>query len=352
MKIGLIECFIIDSDHNVCRIETKTSPLQIEMYWSYSPAHVDFENYVGAFKHNTFKFKRVVSPNKRIYYHLRINQDATFVTGERILAIDGMCNFRDLGGYPTQDGRRVKWGLLYRGDQLFNSKESSDALMENLKIKTIIDLRNDQEVLKSPNRCLNLTAKTYQYDPNAPIAAFAGEVQNRDIFSDRNGLIETAKKWLQTGKSGDEVMINQQREFVLSLESQHAFKDSLMLVMDYSNAPLFQHCRGGKDRTGYLSMLELMVLGVDRRYVLNDYLITNRARAQKNKAYRDKFMSMTDSLEYTTFYMALFEAKAAYLNAAIDLICADYGDVEHYVMSQFGISEAVINQFKDFYLES
>ena len=32
----------------------------------------------------------------------------------RIFALQGGCNFRDIGGYQTADGRQVRWGRVYR----------------------------------------------------------------------------------------------------------------------------------------------------------------------------------------------------------------------------------------------
>ena len=43
-----------------------------------------------------------------------------YIVGERTLPVEGMNNFRDMGGYETYDGRTVKWKLLYRSDHIHN----------------------------------------------------------------------------------------------------------------------------------------------------------------------------------------------------------------------------------------
>lgn len=351
MKFGLIECFVIDNVTNACHIETDLNPIEVDLYWSYSTDKFDKKDYIDSFDQKNFEFKRIQSKDKRIYYHLIINKANSFVAGERILKIDGMYNFRDMGGYPTKDGRRVKWGLLYRGDQLANSESSSDQFMLNLGIQSIIDLRSKLEIEKDPNRCISDIAQTHNLDPNAHIAAFAGHVQNTSIFSDRENLIESARKWLSEGKTGSENMIEQQKEFVLSSDAKAAFSKALKVVMNAENSPVFQHCRGGKDRTGYIAMLELMILGVDRKYVIYDYLLTNKARELKNQKYREKFLEMTQNEEYTDFYMSLFESKEEYISAAIDLIYQNYTNVVNYVISELGITSDQILRFKEYYLE-
>ena len=57
------------------------------------------------------------SPLLPQYFTLKFENGETLLCGYRILPLQGMYNFRDMGGYPNKEGKRVKWGKLYRGDQ-------------------------------------------------------------------------------------------------------------------------------------------------------------------------------------------------------------------------------------------
>lgn len=70
----------------------------------------------------------------------------------RLLAFEGASNFRDIGGYTTVDGRRIRWGLLYRSDNLAKLSDTDLSNLARLQLKTIIDFRFPDEVEEDPNR--------------------------------------------------------------------------------------------------------------------------------------------------------------------------------------------------------
>ena len=55
-----------------------------------------------------------VSAEKRPYFLLVAENGARIRTAERVIPMDSLVNFRDLGGYLTEDGRRTRWGRLLR----------------------------------------------------------------------------------------------------------------------------------------------------------------------------------------------------------------------------------------------
>jgi len=62
---------------------------------------------------------------------------------QRLIPLDGCLNFRDLGGYPTQDGRRVRWRQLFRSDALHLLSSADVAhLCDTLRIGDVVDLRS------------------------------------------------------------------------------------------------------------------------------------------------------------------------------------------------------------------
>src|SRR6202041_1944966 len=63
----------------------------------------------------------------------------------RKLVFEGCFNFRDLGGYPTADGRRTRWRRLFRADGLSRLTDSDMDSLAALGIVTVIDLRTDLE---------------------------------------------------------------------------------------------------------------------------------------------------------------------------------------------------------------
>jgi len=74
----------------------------------------------------------------------------TISQNQRVLNIDGALNFRDLGGYQSADGRRVKWGKMYRSAQLDRLSSQGIAEMAALDLRTVVDLRFSDETHKYP----------------------------------------------------------------------------------------------------------------------------------------------------------------------------------------------------------
>ncbi|WP_131766491.1 tyrosine-protein phosphatase [Candidatus Protofrankia californiensis] len=68
------------------------------------------------------------------------------MTVDRNLTWDGCFNARDLGGIPTRDGRRLRWGALVRSDSLDRLTAAGWSVLRSHGIRTIIDLRNDDEI--------------------------------------------------------------------------------------------------------------------------------------------------------------------------------------------------------------
>ena len=54
----------------------------------------------------------------------------------------GVRNFRDVGGLPTVDGRRVRHGVLFRSGHLAHATPEDAAFLDSLGLHTIFDFRN------------------------------------------------------------------------------------------------------------------------------------------------------------------------------------------------------------------
>ena len=65
---------------------------------------------------------------------------------DRRIDMERVHNFRDLGGYPTSDGRVTKWRTLFRSDGLHRLRGDSDIrIVQSLNLKSVIDLRTKRE---------------------------------------------------------------------------------------------------------------------------------------------------------------------------------------------------------------
>lgn len=171
-------------------------------------------------------------------------------TVDRRVALQGAHNFRDLGGYPTTDGRHTRWRRLFRSDALTYLTGADVALVEQLGLNTILDLRSANELEFAGRGALATGGIAYTnlsiHRPQ-PAGAPTPAMLPTDLGS-------YYLSWLEDGAP--------------------ALVAALELVLDPERHPLVFHCAAGKDRTGVVAAIALELLGVERETVVADYVAT------------------------------------------------------------------------------
>ncbi len=164
------------------------------------------------------------------------------------IPVPGTFNFRDVGGYATPDGF-VRAGKLFRSDGLSKLGEAGKAEMARLGVRTVIDLRDDFEAEVMPDDLAGLDVETIRL----PVFEGSGASQ---------GVAGVSLEALY------EKILGQHADVVVT---------ALREIASTGNSGVLVHCTAGKDRTGIVVALALLVAGVDRSVVLADY-----ARSQAN----------------------------------------------------------------------
>lgn len=260
---------------------------------------------------------------------------------ERQIKLEGQDNFRDLGGYQTIDGRKVKWGLIYRSGQLSKLTDADISRLEQLKIRTVIDLRGPSEVetrgkdrLPEGVRSLSLPigvggpAKTGKEEP-----ASAGASANRKDF-----MLEATRS--------------------IMLDRTDVYSVLIRELADAQNRPLLFHCTAGKDRAGVGTAIVLTLLGVPWETVREDYLLSNLYRKNENE--RDlsnlrndiaKKQGIPPEQVDLSGYESMYYVKPEYIDAAHQDVISRYGSMEAYIKKGLGISDELIVRLRKELLE-
>ena len=171
---------------------------------------------------------------------------------ERHYPFEGCFNFRDIGGYLNQDGKRVKKGLYFRAGRQDRMSDEDLSQLSDLKISTQIDLRRPDEVLEQGKGPLESMGANYI---NIAVIPEGGSDQLSRLVGD-------------TAISG--------RRYLGYLEfGSTSWLRLFGILSDEDNLPVVLHCTAGKDRTGVSTAFLLSVLGVSRDVIEADYLLTN-----------------------------------------------------------------------------
>ena len=185
------------------------------------------------------------------------------MTVERLIALEGAVNFRDLGGYATEDGQRTRWRVLFRADGLSELTGTDLAVMRQLGIRTVVDLRSGQEVEQS-RFDVEAHPVTFHHFP------FIKALPNAEDFERAPGFLGTQYT----------EMLDDATPQIVGALSALAAPDA---------RPAVFHCTAGKDRTGLLSALVLSLLGVPEETVVADYALSGAAMARLRAKLIDKY---------------------------------------------------------------
>jgi protein-tyrosine phosphatase len=218
-------------------------------------------------------------------------------------------NFRDLGGFPTTDGRKIKTGLLFRSGDLHSWTDEDLVKLEELKIATIIDFRSDREREYRPDNVIS-SVKSIM---NLVIPDLSREQATEYLSANNARGLET-------------LLIDVYRTMVN--DNQKEYKEFFNILANTSHLPILFHCAAGKDRTGLASLFLLTALGVDMKYILEDYYSTNIHNLEYSNKIIGKFYEMGFNGE---LMRPMLEVREEYLNAALDEIDLKYGGLNTFL---------------------
>jgi protein-tyrosine phosphatase len=240
----------------------------------------------------------------------------------RVVPLFAVHNFRDLGGYPTNDGRHTRWRTLYRADGLYRLTPDDANIVMNLGVRTVVDLRTNNEVRERGTFPVNDHDVAYHHLPI--IDATWGETQTPEFDDAVDFLVYAYREMLA--------------------EAAPRFADAINLLSQQSVLPAVFHCAAGKDRTGILAALVLGVLGVDESIIAADYGLTRSATTRLRAWARQHQPELADLYDGMPprFTAADPRAMAIILND----ITSRYGSVRNYVR-EIGVSDDAVRALVD-----
>lgn len=310
---------------------------------------LDNKEFLGVITNGSFDFE-IENSTARNYYIFMFEDGHSEILTDRYIDLDGTHNLRDFGGYETSDGRHVKWGVFYRSDQLSELTDRDVMRLESMNIRTVVDFRSKLEASNFPNILVG-NSHTVSLDPNASTAQLAAgslDVQEKKNMS----TIELLKNGTFDPKIyGDpqENMLKEYRKFSTSDEAIQAYKTYIHLALNPENTPLLQHCRGGKDRTGFGVAILLLILGVSEEDIISDYELSTYYKKTRNEKQMDKYRALTDDEEILNLLYTMQLSKAEYMEMALDQIKKIYGSYEYYFSNVLELSENDIKKLKNLY---
>lgn len=279
-----------------------------------------------------------VSKAVRVYFILKAENGARIRVAERVITMDSLTNFRDLGGYLTEDGKRTKWGKLLRSAAHDSITDDDVALLQKMGLKTVIDYRTTPEVMDHADR--EVEGVTYRRispmeNPNATNTLDVNQSRSMKSAEDAIAMLTGINKML----AGDAYC-------------NSVYREVMNVVMDPAQVPFVQHCTSGKDRVGAGSATILMALGVPRETIMEDYLLSNENQVSASKLGSGASNAGVEiTPEMLKMFAALTKVHKEYLEAFFATIDAKFGGTEGYLKQGLGLTDEDLARVKELYLE-
>ncbi|MDR2010593.1 MAG: tyrosine-protein phosphatase [Bacteroidales bacterium] len=306
-------------------ISSETTILHIDiagdwyLYGGNSIEEIDFSKPVKE-GNTTGDFIIDVPFNVRNYFQL-VTEKGKSILAETKLPMEGGYNFRDMGGIQNSEGKYVKWGKLFRADELGKLSDSDLKYLAGIPLISIVDFRSKEEIDALPDKNPESVKMNYPFSINPGNLNVSNEFDISNI----------------TPEQVDSIMISLNKELVTNPEIIEIYREFFRLIQNEDNVPLLFHCTAGKDRTGMGAALILFSLGVDENTILDNYLLSNKFLEEKYASYKSEFPVLK----------SLFEVKPEFLYAGINLIKENHGSVENYLTNILNVD---LEKMKEMYL--
>lgn len=246
----------------------------------------------------------------------------------RLIGLEAVHNFRDLGGYPTAGGRTTKWRTLFRSDGLYRLRGADDmSRVMQLGLKTVIDLRTEREQREQGIFPIDDIEVTFHHLSIVDVTW--SDTETPEFDDEVEFLVWGYRDMLEIGSS--------------------RFADAMHVLAQTDSLPAVFHCAAGKDRTGVLAALLLSSLGVEDAHICADYGLTQDAMRRSiawSKVHRPELAE-----RYANIPKAYLAADPRAMQIILTELAQQHGSVRNYVR-EIGVADATVEALGNLLLES
>ena len=332
---SIFDAAVVRTGQDAVRISWKThlKDLQVSIYHGNSPETIERNEPFLQIEAQTAVDISGLNPDIPHYFEILSGNGAGIITAERRLPLEGTVNFRDLGGYETSAGRRIKWGRVFRSDHLSRLTDRDIAFLQRMKIRCVCDFRTSAEAQKRPDR----------FPGDGPGAYLHLPIDN--LKFNPTTLFEKLKRgdtdWLTR-----EFLID---GYILNIDKFAAiWGEVFRRLADPGQMALVFHCTGGKDRAGTCAALVLLALGVPEETVILDHGLSNIFIADViDKIYAQFESSGIDRKKISPY----FTAPQYCIEALLHHLHEKYGSPADYLRSKAGVTEEMLKEIRRQLLE-
>lgn len=221
-------------------------------------------------------------------------------------AMEGVTNFRDLGGLVNRQGHAVRQERVFRSDALARLTPADLDRLAGVSIRTLIDLRSPAEIARTGPSPLVEQGTTVVHAPVTDVDASPEAMDDKP-------LAEMYAAFLVHGKA--------------------SYRTAFGTLAAAADLPAVIHCAAGKDRTGVAVALLYRLLDVDDALIVDDYAITDRNMQRMIQGWMTSNPELASQSAGAKIPQQLIRAHAETMRTFLVTLDATYGSAEGYLRS-------------------
>lgn len=256
----------------------------------------------------------------REYFFLKTGNATSGIIANRIIEMNNIKNFRDIGGYFTINNEQIRWGRIYRSGDLSSANIFDKERIKRLGIKTVVDFRSRENAQLYPNKLGN---------------------DIRIISLPMSMGMDTVNQKIEKGNFSRSDAIKYIQDMYVGIveDYKQEFAELFDILIDENNYPILLSGALGKDRVGLASYFILYSLGVPDYTLEEEYMLSNNT------------IDITKVVENAEGYpeyiqealTAVLTVNQAYLNYTLDHLREKYGSIDNYLQKELRVTNGKKN---------
>lgn len=271
----------------------------------------------------------------------------TVTVESQTLGMEKLGNARQLGGYLTTDGMRVKRDVLLRTAKLSGGSEADiQKLHDVYNVTEVIDLRTTDEIASAPDPDIegatNERVRILDESGDDSAAAMTG-VYSQNSDNPAASLLEMYRAGILSDTMYTSMFDNE-----VALKGYREFVDKLLA---HEDGAILWHCTGGKDRAGTAAVIALTLLGMDKETVLDDFELTNQFNAKSIEYMKSKAAELTDDQDEIDGVAMLTGVSRQLMENLFDRAESENSSMLEFLKAKLNITDDEITTLRSKYLE-
>ena len=266
----------------------------------------------------------------------------------RRIPLEGLHNTRDLGGFETADGKKIRPRRLLRSGQLAGMTETDKQILtQEYGLRTDVDFRTGQERGEAPDP--ELPGVAYVVNPILSDQAIG---ITREQSAEKDMMKMLVQQMSSSEKAAEEYMAGLYRNLVMDPFSRQQYRKFFDILLAQEEGAVLWHCSAGKDRVGVGTALLLSALNVPRETILADYMMVNTFTADVVEGHLEKLKERLQNPQLIDCLRELMQVQESYLIRVFQAIEETYGTMDALLEKEMGLDEERRERLREMYLES